>query len=189
MEIFSSAPGFLESKDGLMRWIFLLFIALLPLRAQEASPSPSPSPDEPGLRGAPIWRCILPGGSYEVALRSMVSVSQHEYLVDNVARVTEVNVDTTGSLAVRFYFLEPVAPQAPMGVGQSTLGKLEELAKEASDRTGQDQIWKKVVKSYPLTTHARTIEYRLETKDQLTKLFESAEKAFRENKAGTFRLQ
>ena len=60
-----------------------------------------------------MWRCELPGGIYEVALRSIISVSSHEYIVDGAARVTEVNVDTNGSMVVRFYLLEPITPTSP----------------------------------------------------------------------------
>jgi hypothetical protein len=35
------------------------------------------------------------------------------------------------------------------------------------------------VKSYPTTTHTRTVEFRFGSKETLTKLFESAESAFR----------
>ena len=168
----------------------LFFIALaasgsfsnLTKAQDQASPSPTPLPG-----GLPVWRCELPGGTYEVALRSIVSVSSHEYIVDGAARVTEVNVDTTGSMTVRFYFLEPISATSPFGVGQSTLDKMQELAHEASDRTGQSDVWKKVVKSYPTTTHAHTIEYRIESLDSLTKIFNSAEGAFRTGRTTLFK--
>lgn len=160
--------------------------ALALLTCSSFAQAPSPNPAAADTRGQPIWKCVLPGGTYEVALRSIVSVSQHEYIVDGAARVTEVNIDTFGNMAVRFYYLEPVIPQSPAGVGQSTINKLEELAHEATDRTGTDDVWRKVVKNYPTTTHARTIEYRLESKEQLQKLFDSAEKAFRRNDTATF---
>ena len=148
------------------------FLALAAARAQ----TPTPTPEPPRQ---PLWRCELPGGIYEVAVHAIISVSSHEYVVDGAARVTEVNVDTAGSMAVRFYYLEPITPNAPFGIGQSTLDKISDLTKEAAGRTGQDEVWQKVVKSYPATTHARTIEYRLASRDQLTKVFNSAEKAFR----------
>lgn len=135
-----------------------------------------------------MWKCELPGGTYEVALRSIVSVSTHEYLVDNVARVTEVNIDTMGSMVVRFYYLEPNTPTSPLGLGQSTLNKLQELAGEAASRTGQDEVWKKVLKNYPATTHAHTIEYRVDSKESLSKLFKSAEEAWRLSKNTTLKL-
>lgn len=134
-----------------------------------------------------LWKCDLPGGTYEVALRSIISVSSHEYIVDNVARVTEVNVDTNGSMVVRFYYLEPVKPTTPSGIGQSALDRAQELAREAAGRTGVEQLWQKVVKNYPTTTHARTVEYRLETKDQLTKLFTSVEHAWRTGQGAQFK--
>ena len=149
-----------------------------PVHAQKATPSPTPV--SPGR--VPQWRATLPGGSYVVALRSIAAVAIHEYVVDGAARVTEMNIDTTGNTVVRFYFLEPVIPQSPSGLGQSALNKLQDLASQASARTGQEEVWKKVSKSYPGSTHAHTIEFRIETKEQLQKLFQSADQAFREMK-------
>jgi len=64
-------------------------------------------------------------------------------------------------------------------LGQSVINKAQDLATEAAERTGQDEIWKKVVKNYPTTTHSHTIEYRCDSKDDLDKIFTSAELAFR----------
>jgi hypothetical protein len=132
-----------------------------------------------------MWRCNLPGGSYSVALRSIVSVSSHEYVVDAIARVTEVNIDTNGSALARFYYIEPNTPASPIGLGTATIEKAQQLLQEGAERSGQD-VWKKVVKNYPTTTHARTIEYRVTDKDTLTKLYESAESALRLNKNTVF---
>lgn len=128
----------------------------------------------------------MPGGTYEVALRSIVSVSSCEYIVDNVARVNEVNIDTTGNMAVRFYFIEPMTPNSPIGLGQSTINKVQEVMTEAASRAGQDEVWKKVVKNYPTTTHAHTIEYRVDSREDLDKIFKSAELAFRTFKPATY---
>ena len=125
-----------------------------------------------------LFRAKLPGGTYEVAVRSIVAVTSHEYLVDGIARVTEVNIDTTGSLLARFYYLEPVQPNSPLGLGQATIDKAQEILKQSAEKTGQD-VWKKVVKNYPTTTHARTVEYRLVEKADLNKIYEAAEEAFR----------
>ena len=152
--------------------------------APGATPGATPDPSR-----QPLWKCELPGGTYEVALRNIVSVSNHEYIVDNVARVTEVNVDTTGAMVVRFYYLEPVKPATPSGIGQSALDRAQDLAKEAAGRVGMDPVWQKVAKNYPTTTHAHTIEYRLENKDQLTKLFTSVEQAWRLGQAAQYKVQ
>ena len=114
-----------------------------------------------------------------MALRSIVSVSLHEYVVDGAARVTEMNVDTVGNALVRFYFLEPMIPRSPVALGQSLVDRAQEQAGQAIARTGQEDAWKKVSKSYPGSTHAHTIEFRVDSQDELRKLFTSADRAFR----------
>jgi len=163
----------------------LLFILLaVPGSSILAQTAPaSPSPDAP----ARMWRCELPGGTYEVAIRSIVSVSTHEYVVDGAARVTELNIDTQGNMAVRLYYIEPLPPKSPLGIGQSTLDKVSDLTKEAAARTGQDEIWQRVVKNYPTTTHTHTIEYRLDSEDELKKAFTSVQSAFETGRGSTFK--
>ena len=156
----------------------LLFaLALLPLSLLAQAPNQPPTTTAT-TSNIMLFRAKLPGGTYEVAVRSIVAVTSHEYLVDGIARVTEVNIDTTGSLLARFYFLEPVAPNSPIGIGQATMDKAQELLKQAAEKTGQD-VWKKVVKNYPTTTHARTVEYRVVEKADLNKIYAAAEEAFR----------
>ena len=147
---------------------------------QAGAPTPSPTPYPSRV---PMWRCDLPGGTYEVALRNVISVSIHDYVVDAVARVTEMNIETPGSTEVRFYYLEPMTATSPIGVGQSALDKVQELATEAAGKLspGEEPPWEKVVKNYPTTTHAHTVEFRLDTRDDLQTLFNSAEQAFRSN--------
>lgn len=154
---------------------FLVLALLSTVAFAQAPGAPAPSGNQSAI---PIFRASLPGGTYEVALRSIVGVSSHQYVVDAVARVTEVNIDTTGQLLARFYYLEPATPNAPLGVGTAALEKAQQAVTDALDKTGQD-VWKKVVKNYPTTTHARTVEYRLESKEQLNTLYTKAEEAFR----------
>ncbi len=166
--------------------ILAALVAAPALFAQQPAATPA-APATPSPNTAlPMWRATLPGGTYSVALRSIVSVSTHEYVVDGAARVTEVNIDTTGAALVRFYFIEPNTVSAPAGFGAATIEKTQQLLQEGAARSGQEDAWKKVVKSYPTTTHTRTIEYRIGTKDALAKLFESAESAFRLNRNSVF---
>jgi hypothetical protein len=168
-----------------MKFFLIIFVAFaVATRAQSPSPTESPAPT-PTSRLA-IWRCELPGGTYEVALRAIVSVSVHEYVVDGVARVNEVNVDTQGNMAARFYYLEPTAAKSPLGVGQSAIDRISDLAREAGQRVGAEEVWQRVVKSYPTTTHAHTIEYRVESEDQLKQIFTSAQGAFESGKSATY---
>ena len=136
-----------------------------------ATPTPSPTATATATRN--LWTCTLPGGTYQVLVSAILSVSTHEYVVDGAARVTEVNLDTAGQFAVRFYYIEPAVVAGPGGLGAATLGKVQSILTEAGERSGTD-AWKKVVKSYPTTTHARTIEFRVSSKDSLVKIFTSA---------------
>jgi hypothetical protein len=144
--------------------------------------SPGPSATATAIL---MWRCNLPGGSYSVALRAVVSVSSHEYLVDGVARVTEVNIDTVGNALARFYYIEPSTPTSPIGLGNATVQKAQELFQQGAELSGQD-VWSKVIKNYPTTTHAHTIEYRVTDKDTLQRLYTSAEAALRLNQNTIF---
>lgn len=133
------------------------------------------------------WQCELPGGSYLVDTGQIVSVSTHEYVVDAVARVTELTIATTSAVTARFYFIEPVAT-APFGRGQELLERAEERAAALAERVGQEPVWKKVVKNYPTTTHAHMVEYRVDNKEQLQKLFDSVVTAWKQNKDVTVKL-
>lgn len=156
-----------------------LLLLPLPLLAQNATPATAtPAPAGSNNAAIPLLRARLPGGTYEVAVRAIIAVTSHEYVVDGVARVTEVNIDTSGVLLARFYYIEAVPASSPLGLGTNTLEKAQELMKQAADKSGQD-VWQRVVKNYPTTTHARTVEYRVASREDLNKLFEAAEEAFR----------
>ncbi len=160
----------------------LLALAFLPITLYAQTPAANPAATPPTTNATnaalALFRAKLPGGTYEVAVRAIVAVTSHEYVVDGIARVTEVNIDTSGSLLARFYYIEPVQPTSPLGLGTATMEKAQELLKQAAEKTGQD-VWKKVVKNYPTTTHARTVEYRVVDKEELNKIYEGAEESFR----------
>jgi len=137
---------------------------------------------------AAFWRCDLPGGVYLVNIASISCVSTHEYVVDGAARVTELTLGTNGAVVARFYYIEPMIPKSPIGIGQSLLDKAQEHAEDLAGRTGVEQVWKKVVKSYPATTHAHTVEYRLESVDQIKRLQKSLEEAWRNNKETSIKI-
>ena len=170
--------------------IVLLFLVLVstaiaqtrpaqPAGTPGATPTPAPTPQPAVDSRRPIWRCNLSGGTYQVVVGAMLSVSSHEYVVDGAARVTEVNVDTTGQLSVRFYYMEPAVMAPPGGVGAATFDKVKSLVNEAGERTGAAEMWKNVRKTYPTTTHARTVEYRVSSKESLNKVFSSASRCLR----------
>lgn len=155
------------------------------------SPSPAPAPDvqTQGVPAQGIWRCESSGGVCEVAIRSIVSVSSHEYIVDAVSRVVEVNIDTQGNMALRFYYIEPKTPSAPDGIGQSAFDRAKSLAKDIAGRTGMDDVTKRAAKNYPTTTHSHTIEYRLESEEEIKKVLASASAAFRTGAGSSIKVK
>lgn len=172
----------------MFRSIFCIaFFSLTAILTAQAAP-PTPPPTANKSVNHRLWKCITPGGTYEVAVSAMVSVSISEYIVNAEADVTEVNVDTTGNALVRFYYIEPLTPSAPGGVGQSVIDKAKELADEAKERV-QQGAWDKVQKTYPTSTHAHTIEFRVDSLAQLNQIFHSADEAFERGRGTTLMIQ
>src|SRR5882757_1770707 len=64
----------------------------------------------------PLWKAELPGGSYLIARNAINAVSSQQYILDGVARVTEVNISTAGVFQPRFYYLEMLPAEAPDSV-------------------------------------------------------------------------
>jgi hypothetical protein len=166
----------------------LLLLVMSAVRTDAQTPVPT-NPQQGNVQSAlPLFRAQLPGGIYEVAVRSIVAVSSHEYIVEGIARVVEVNVDTTGSLLARFYFIEPNTPAPASGLASGALEKAQQLLTTATDKTGVD-VWKRVVKNYPTTTHARTVEYRVQSREDLDKIFNAADEAFRLQRQKTVKIE
>ena len=157
--------------------------AQTPAAATSATPQASSS-----SRPDALWRCELPGGVYLVALRSVVSVSSHEFVVDGAARVTEVTVATTSTVEARFYYLEPLTTNTPVS---SALEQLQQHVQDlsAAHVGANDAPWQKVVKTYPTTTHAHTVEYRLASKSDLQSLRQSIEQAWTTGKGANFKIE
>lgn len=125
-----------------------------------------------------FWIASLPGGEYMVPLGRITNIAIHEYIANTTARVYEVNVSADGSMLARFYYLEPVTDQSPLNVGQVVADRLKSSAEEIGKRTGLGDQWKKVVKDYPTTTHAHTVEFRLDYKEDLQKIYDSVKSAW-----------
>jgi hypothetical protein len=138
----------------------------------------------------PLWKAELPGGSYLIARNAINAVSTQQYILDGVARVTEVNISTAGVFQPRFYYLEMISAEAPSNIpgAQVAADRAQTAVQEAADKAlpPDQQPWAKVVKNYPSTTHAGTIEFRLESKEQLQGLFESVERTWLTGKSEVY---
>lgn len=165
----------LRRRAGIGAALLLATAALLtPAHAQQQQGDPPPRRSKNAIA---LFSCTTPGGVYKVAVRAITAVSRHEYMVEGT-RVTEVNIDSTGQSQVRFYYLEILPTEAPHGVAQGLLNQANEAVKTITNKTNTDDVWKKVVKSYPTSTHAHTIEYRLAEKGDLMRIFDAANDAF-----------
>lgn len=127
------------------------------------------------------------GQEFYCRVRAVNSVSMQTYLTSAYS-VVEMVIDVVNSpLQVRIYSTEPLDPTMvtstvvspvaqEIGVGTTTaLDFVQNTATGASapvsDRVNTviDQI--PVIKDYPLTTHSKTIEYKLPTADDVVSLF------------------
>lgn len=160
-----------------------LILLLSAASALAQQPTPTPAPPR-----APYWSADLPGGKFLVALDAVTSLSQSTYIVDGNARVTEVSVGTVGSVQGRFYYIEAYVPQSPLVSGQAQIDKLKDKVDEVMDRVSEDDPNTLVMKNYPTTTHAHTVEFRVNTLANLGKLYSSLESALRNRKEGKFKL-
>jgi len=132
-----------------------------------------------------FWEANLAGGNYMVALGRISSVSRHKYVLDGVVIVDEVTIDTDGQALARFYFISPVKVG---GTGAAAVDAVEKAAAllDGAVRRGGTDIQDMVMKKYPLTTHSKTIEYRLLSEQQLGALYGSAKTAWVTGKGRMF---
>lgn len=132
-----------------------------------------------------FWEANLSGGNYLVALRNISAVSRHEYVLDGTLIVNEVTVDTNGQALVRFYFITPVSTSGPGAAAADATERAIALLDGAARRAGTD-VQDMVVKKFPLTTHAKNIEYRLLSEEQLNVLYQSVKTAWVTGKGRVF---
>ncbi len=132
----------------------------------------------------------MPPGSYLVALRSIASISTHEYIVDGAARVTEFTIATNSSVEARFYYLEPLSTLAgAANPAANALALAQQHLADVASQAGAEPVWMKVVKNYPTTTHAHTVEYRLTTKENLEQLYQNLSQAWTTGKGANINSQ
>ncbi len=182
------------------RFLPVVFLAaLVPPSVAQQNPGGGQNPSRgqtPPLRlqipATTFWKSELPGGTFVVAHNVIREISSQQYIVDAAARVTEVNIDTGGAFKPRFYYIEPIAVEAVNAVpgASSVVEEVQTRARSATKTVAPaDPLWTKVVKNYPATTHAGTIEFRLETLDQLNDLYDSVERSWTTGRSETFTIE
>jgi hypothetical protein len=155
-----------------------------PLFAQDSGGGTS---DEAGQDN--FWELSLPGGGhFMVALDRIASISKSNYLLDGGLIVTEVSIDTNGSALCRIYQIVPAAESAGSDGAKVLAERARQGVNRASEMTGSE-LADMVQKSYPTTTHAKTIEYRVRDKETLEKLYQSLSTAWSRGKGRRFTIE
>lgn len=141
--------------------------------AQTGQPTTPTSPDT--VEGNPaFWQASFAnGGHYLVKLNQIHCASKHEYVSDAVARVIEVTIGANTSVVARFYFFEPVGKDTPLSAGQIVINRAQEAAQQAAARVSPGAAKLNVVKNYPASTHAHTVEFALQDEATLNSLYAS----------------
>ncbi len=167
---------------------FLLLATLAASNAfLSAQPAEDPSQNSSEDASGPerFWQASVDDGHYMVALDRIASISRHRYVLDGALIVNEVTVDATGRALTRFYHIEPISKVAPGNAVAQLAERGSELMREAGQRAGTN-VQNMVVKKYPDTTHAHTVEYRLMSGEQLTALYKSLQTAWESGRGRKF---
>jgi hypothetical protein len=150
-------------------------------------PAEPDTKDKAGDSAGParFWQATLGGGHYMVALDRIASVSRHKYVLDGALIIDEVTVDTVGQALARFYFITPITDAAPGNSITGLAARSRELVEKAADRVGTD-VQNMVVKKYPDTSHAKSIEYRILSEAELTALYASVRSSWETGRGRKF---
>jgi hypothetical protein len=136
-----------------------------------------------------FWEASVGGGQYMVALDRISAISRHKYVLDGAVIVDEVTVDALGQALVRFYYLSPVSDAMSGGEVAEAAAKIaergRELVDQAAGRAGTS-VQNMVVKKFPETTHARSIEYRVMSEQELSAIYRSVRTAWERGKGRKF---
>ena len=162
---------------------FLLLTAVLTF-AQAPTPPATPGEDESNPR---FWQASFAnGGHYLVKLDRISSASKHEYIGNGTARVVEVTIGTDTAVVSRFYYFEPVGKDAAISAVNVVVNRVEEVAKDAASRVSPT-AGRNVMKDYPNTTHAHTVEYALQSEAALSSLYTSLMQAINTGRGRTWK--
>ncbi len=145
---------------------------LIPLSAQNPPGQPGTGQGSDG-GVAEGWRGYLSidyqGGRFVIPYTRIVSISRHSFIIDGGGKVHEVTIDTSGGVIARYYFLESLLENNPLNAAQIVNTRMKNLGNLAEQRTGEDA--RQVVKHYPDTTHAKTVEFNLSRLEHLDAVF------------------
>jgi hypothetical protein len=68
------------------------------------------------------------------------------------------------------------------------IDRIKGASKDATNRIGAGDVWDQVVKNYPSSTHAKTMEFRLTVRSNIDDLYESVARAWEKGKGENFKI-
>lgn len=160
-----------------------------PAAAAPAAGTTQKTPDRESEGNRRFWQANLPGGHYMVALDHVTAISRHSYAIPEAALIVdEVTIDTNGQGLARFYFSRPITEGVNNNAASNLTARAKELLDYGGQRAGTD-LHKMVIKKYPETTHARSIEYRLLAAEELGALYGSIRSAWETGRGRIFTIK
>jgi hypothetical protein len=136
-----------------------------------------------------FWQCNINGSELMVAVDRIGSISKTQYILDGGLLCTEVTIDTLGGQSLtRIYHVVP----ATEGMAANAATKLVERAKEVVDKNAGragTKMHEMVQKTYPATTHAHTVEFRVMDVQDLEALYSSLKATWVSGQGRTFTIK
>ena len=178
-------------KKLLPTLLIVLVGCLSPLFAQNNEADDSKSGTDVPQKNR-FWQANVSGGEYMVALDRISAISRHQYVLDGAVLVDEVTVDALGQALVRFYFLSPITDAMGGNATGRAISRVvdrgREVAEGAAGKAGIN-IENMVVKKFPETTHAKEIEYRVLSEQELSGLYKSVRTAWETGRGRKFAIK
>lgn len=168
-------------------YVVLLCVGILMFTAQGQEADKKPAADSENQLA--FWKGTFVSGEVAVHLDNVAAYGLQRYVLDGNFFVHELTIDARGSSLIRIYYIEPLAKGSTMNAPAAIAQRAAELMQDASDRTGAPDPNTVVTKSYPTTTHAHTMEFRVGTAEEIKIAYESLQKALQSKRGRTFRYK
>lgn len=172
----------LKKLSLLFNLFSLLFCGLAPTAHAQEAKNKLPYSDQESSPKDKIWIATIPGGQYIVSLNTITSLAKQSYILDNNLVIYELTIETLGSALARFYYVEPFIEGKNISLLNSGKQKATEITEKIAERLGDAEdvitLQNSVVKQYPTTSHAKTIEFRLPSKSAINSLYSSVSNAW-----------
>lgn len=161
------------------------------IHAQTTPPTGEQNPADTPQKNR-FWQANVGGGEYMVAIDRISAISRHKYVLDGAVIVDEVTVDALGQSLVRFYFISPISDAVTGSAAGNAASRLAERGREVMEHgaeTAGTEVHQMVVKKFPETTHAREIEFRVQSAEELTGLYNSVRVAWESGRGRKFTVK